>query len=401
MLKKLRLKFVLINMGIVLAMLLVIFATVFHFTKSDLRRQSDSMLQILTQSATQPGGFRDPGREIKLPYFVLQIYLNGDMQIVGRTYHDLSDENFLSELVKLVYSENKPEGEIEKYALRYKTFSYMGTQKLIFLDISSQNAALTSLFQSSALIGAISLLVFLVISILLARWSIKPVETAWAQQKQFISDASHELKTPITVILNHAELLKDPNYDEESKSRFTENIITMTGRMRSLVEGMLELTRADSGRLQQTFSLLDISELTEEALLPFEPILFEKGITLESQIEPGIYTKGSADHLQQIIGILLDNAGKYAAPGIVSVSLSRQGRGSCLLTIANPGEPIAKEELTKIFDRFYRVNNARTGDGSFGLGLSIAKSITETHKGKIWAESNPTGNCFFVQLPIL
>lgn len=400
MLKKLRLKFILINMGIVIAMLLVIFATVFHFTKADLERQSNNMLQTLTQNARQPGSFRDPGRNVQLPYFVIQVHLNGDMQVIGKTYHDLSDENFLLELVKQVYSSNESEGELDKYALRYKTFSYMGTQKLIFLDISSQDAALTSLIQSSALIGAISILVFLFISILLAWWSVKPVETAWTQQRQFVSDASHELKTPLTVILNHAELLQDPNYDEQSKAQFVDNITTMSHRMRALVEGMLELARADNGR-QQAFEVLDLSQLTEDALLPFEPVLFEKGMMLDGHISAEIQIKGSASHLQQLLGILLDNAGKYASPGIVTVSLSRQGRGSCLLTVANPGEPIPKEDLTKIFDRFYRADASRTGNGSFGLGLSIAQNIVQTHGGKIWAESNPTGNCFFVQLPTI
>lgn len=401
MLKKLRLKFIAINMGIVMAMLLVIFATVFHFTKSDLDRQSDSMLQTLTESAWQPGGFRDPGREVQLPYFVIQIHLNGDLQAIGRTYYDLTDENFLKELVTQVYSANKAQGEIPQYSLRYKTFSYMGTQKIIFLDISSQDAALSSLIQSSLLIGVASMIVFLVISILLARWSVKPVETAWIKQRQFVSDASHELKTPLAVILNHAELLSAPGYDEHSKTQFSQNIITMIHRMRALVEGMLDLARADNGKLQQSFETLDMSKLTEVALLPFEPILFEKGITLNSQIAPEIQIKGSESHLQQLIGILLDNAGKYAVPGIVNVTLSKLGRGSCLLIVANPGEPIPKEELEKIFDRFYRTNTSRTGEGSFGLGLSIAQSIVQNHGGKIWAESNPTGNCFFVQLPML
>ena len=269
------------------------------------------------------------------------------------------------------------------------------------MDISSQDAALSSLIQSSLLIGIASLVAFLIISILLARWSVKPVETAWIKQRQFVSDASHELKTPLAVILNHAELLSAPGYDEHSKAQFLQNIITMTHRMRALVEGMLDLARADNGKLQQSFETLDMSRLTEVALLPFEPVLFEKGITLDSRIAPEIQIKGSENHLQQLIGILLDNAGKYAIPGIINVTLSKLGRGSCLLIVANPGEPIPKDELKKIFDRFYRSDTSRAGDGSFGLGLSIAQSIVQSHGGKIWAESNPSGNCFFVQLPIL
>ena len=400
MLKKLRLKFVLINMSIVVAMLLAIFATVYHFTKTDLQRQANSMLQSLAQSARQPNGPREPKREVQLPYFIIQVHLNGDLHVSGYTSYDLTDEAFLQELVQKVYSLNTNEGTLPEYALRYKAVPAMGSQKLIFLDISSHETTLSSLLQGSILIGLASIIVFLAISFWLARWAIKPVEKAWAQQRQFVSDASHELKTPLTVILGNAEMLQNPDYCPETKLQFAENIVTMSHRMRSLVEGLLELARADNGRIQQAFERLNMSQLTEDSLLPFEPLLFEKDLTLECSIEPGILLNGSATHLQQLLGILLDNAGKYACPGIVTVKLHRQGR-SCILSVANPGEPIPEQELKRIFDRFYRTDTARTGNGSFGLGLSIAKSIVEQHKGKIWAQSNQTGNCFFVQLPTL
>ena len=400
MLKKLRLKFVLINMSIVIAMLLAIFATVYHFTKTDLQRQANSMLQSLAQSARQPNGPRTSKREVQLPYFIIQVHLNGDLHVSGYTSYDLTDEAFLQELVQKVYSLNTNEGTLPEYSLRYKTVPAMGVQKLIFLDISSHETTLSSLLQGSILIGLASIIVFLAISFWLARWAIKPVEKAWAQQIQFVSDASHELKTPLTVILGNAEMLQNPDYCPETKLQFAENIVTMSHRMRSLVEGLLELARADNGRIQQAFEKLNMSQLTEDALLPFEPLLFEKDLTLECSIEPGILLNGSATHLQQLLGILLDNAGKYACPGIVTVKLYRQGR-SCILSVANPGEPIPEQELKRIFDRFYRTDTARTGNGSFGLGLSIAKSIAEQHKGKIWAQSNQTGNCFFVQLPTL
>ena len=108
---------------------------------------------------------------------------------------------------------------------------------------------------------------------------------------------------------------------------------------------------------------------------------------------------GSEQYLHQLVDILLDNAGKYSAPGIVAVDLQRQGRGQCLLTVANPGEPIATEDLKRIFERFYRTDKARSRTGSFGLGLAIAQSVVQEHGGRIWAESNVTGNRFCVLLP--
>lgn len=398
MLKKLRLKFVLINMGIVAAMLIVIFSMVYHFTKADLENQSLSVLQGLTQSAQQPGGLREPGGEVQLPYFIIQINIHGEIVASGHTYYDLTDSAFLQELIQYVYTAQGTSGVIEAYALRYSKVSALGSQKLIFVDVSSQDAALASLVQVCALIGVVSLVAFLGISFLLARWAVKPVERAWQQQRQFVSDASHELKTPLTVIMSNAELLQSGQFDEENREQFTESILTMSHRMRHLVEGLLELARGDNGQAKKNFVQLDYSRLVTDALLPFEPVLFESGLTLSSSLEPGIILTGSAGHLHQVVDILLDNAGKYAEPGVVEVTLKRQGR-TCLLTVSNPGQPIPKEELAHIFERFYRVDKVRTGGGSFGLGLSIAKNIVDAHKGKIWAQSNETGNCFFVQLP--
>lgn len=397
MLKKLRLKFVLINMSIVAAMLVVIFFTVYHFTKTDLDNQSHALLQSLSQNSQQPGSIRP--QDVQLPYFVIQINVHGEVVASGHTYYDLKDQAFMQSLIQRVCTAQSSTGMIEEYALRYHRISLPGLQKLVFVDVSSQQAALNSLIQTSVLMGIISLVAFAGISVLLARWAVKPVERAWQQQRQFVSDASHELKTPLTVILSNAELLQGTKHDDGEREQFTENILTMTYRMRSLVEGLLELARADNGQVKNAFAPLDFSKLVSDALLPFEPMLFERGLTLNSAIEPGITLTGSAQHLQQVVDILLDNAGKYAAAGIVAVNLQKQGRAHCLLTVSNPGRPIAPEELERIFERFYREDKARAGNGSFGLGLSIARSIVQAHNGKIWAESNETGNCFFVQLP--
>ena len=149
------------------------------------------------------------------------------------------------------------------------------------------------------------------------------------------------------------------------------------------------------------FSLLDLSQLTADSLLPFEPVFFEKDLLLESNLESGLFVKGSEEHLHQVVDILLDNAAKYSAPGgTVRVALKRQGSG-CLLSVSNPGEEIGKEDLKNIFKRFYRIDKARAMNHSYGLGLAIADSVVKEHGGKIWAESEKGVNTFFVQLPAL
>lgn len=399
MIKKLRLKFVLVNMCIVFAMLLVIFATVYHFTKSNLENQSTALLERLSQNTRQPIGFREPDRELQLPYFQIKVTVHGNMTASGYSYYDITDEAFIRELVRSVYATKKATGVLNAYNLRYGIVPDIAGQTIVFVDISSQVSALNALVRASLLIGFISLVAFFGISLLLARWAVKPVERAWKQQTQFVSDASHELKTPLTVIMSNAELLEALDCPEEDKKQFRKNILSMTHRMRALVEGLLELTRADNGQTQKTFARLDFSQLVQETLLPFEPVFFENDLSLESQVEENIMLTGSAQHLEQVLSVLLDNAAKYATPGYVTVKLQRTGRNSCLLSVASPGNPIPQEKLKTVFERFSRMDNARTGDGSFGLGLSIAKALTENHNGKIWAESNQTGNCFYVQLP--
>lgn len=399
MLKKLRLKFVLVNMVIVTAMLLVILGMVYHFTKTDLDNQSMDALQTLSQRVQQPGIRDQKNWNVQLPWFMLQISFWGEITASGNTYFDLTDEALLQELIQITLTSQEPTGFIGKYSLLYSRLSTVGGQYLIFVDTSVQEAALRSQVQISLVIGILSLVAFGGISILLARWAVKPVERAWQQQKQFVSDASHELKTPLTVIMSNAELLQNPDCDEQSRVRFADSILTMSYQMRKLVEGLLELARAENGQVKKAFAQLPFSKLVSDALLPFEPVFFEKGLMLQSNIEPEIVLTGSEQHLNQLVDILLDNAGKYSAPGIVLVELQRHGRNQCLLTVSNPGEPIAREDLERIFERFYRTDKARSRTGSFGLGLAIAKTVAQEHGGKIWAQSNATGNRFCVLLP--
>lgn len=393
MLKKLRRRFVLINMAIVTGMLLVIFGLVIHFTNLDLDAQSDSMLQKIAQNALDPVG-REPNTQ--LPYFTLRYSASGQVVASGKTHYDITDREFLDELIATIYDINKTTGYLEDYHLKYTVVTSPIVQVIAFVDVSNQQSAMLSLLQVSILTAVAALAAFTFISILLARWAVNPVDKAWQQQKQFISDASHELKTPLTVIMSNAELLQDDGCD---RGVCADNILASSQQMRHLVEGMLELARADNGQIQTHFENMDLSKTVSDSILPFEPMFFESGLRLESVIEPGILVHGSQQHLHQLTDILLDNAQKYSTPGIVDVKLSRQGKNQCLLTVSNPGTPIPQGELESIFQRFYRSDTARTSSGSFGLGLSIAQRIVQEHGGNIWAESNPSGNRFSVLLP--
>lgn len=393
MLKKLRRRFVCINMAIVTGMLLIIFGLVIHFTNLDLDAQSDAMLQRVAQSALDPNGYEP---NASLPYFTLRFNSFGQVVASGKTHYDITDREFLDEIIELIYKKNKNTGYLDDYSLKYTVVTSPMVQVIAFVDVSSQQSTMLTLLQVSILITFAALAVFTLISILLARWAVKPVDQAWQQQKQFISDASHELKTPLTVIISNAELLQSNDCDNQMCA---DNILTSSKQMRHLVEGMLELARADNGQIETHFEVTDLSKAVSDSVLLFEPVFYECGLHLVSTVEPDIQVFGSFRHLHQLTDILLDNAQKYSAPGIVDIKLRRQGKNQCLLTVSNPGNPIPQEELEAVFQRFYRSDTARSTSGSFGLGLSIAQRITEEHGGKIWAESNATGNRFNVLLP--
>lgn len=428
MLKQLRVKFICIIMAIVAVTLAVIFGFIYHSTRQDLEDQSIRMLQSVMGDRSQRG-LRDlselpappeqeessppadlPERldqadrplreadEVLLPYFTLQEGEDGTLTASGTSYYDLTDQSFLTELKAAADAAGGEIGVLSDYDLRFCVHNDLVGHFIAFGDISSERATLNSLLRTFAIVGIVSLIVFLGISVLLARWAVRPVERAWEQQRQFVADASHELKTPLTVITTNAELLKSPDCSDGERVRFTDSILTMSRQMRGLVEGLLELARADNGTAKMAFSAMNLSGLVDDALLPFEPVFFEKGLLLESDVEEGISVNGSEAYLKQVVDILLDNAQKYASTGAnVTVTLKQTDKSHCLLTVANEGEPISPADLKNIFKRFYRVDKARSMNHSYGLGLSIAQSIVEQHGGKIWAESDGGWNRFMVR----
>lgn len=397
MIRRLRFKFVCINMSIVTLMLFAIFAMVFYFTRANLERESMGMMQAVAQDPMRLGGPGELPDGLRLPYFVLELDGDGNVVSASGGYFDLTDEELLQTLTELSAGRNS--GVLEDYGLRFCRVWSRGAERLVFADMSSEKSVMENLVRNCLIIGAASFAVFLLVSLLLARWAVRPVELAWKRQRQFVADASHELKTPLTVVLSNAQLLDESGGDAQLRSRLTGNILTMSRRMRGLVEGLLELARVDSGLPAQGFERLDLSRLASEAVLPFEPLFYERGLSLECEIEPGIHVKGSAERLTQCLGILLDNAQKYTAErGGALLRLRRQGR-HCLLTLENTGVPLAPEQLRNIFKRFYRADSARSG-GSYGLGLAIARGIAEAHGGKLWAESFENGNRFCLRLSV-
>ena len=400
MIRKLRIKFICIVMAIAMLMVGGILGVVIYFTGSSMEMQSISMMRTIAASPFQQG---IPGKpmddEVRLPFFTVQISSQGELITAGGGYFDLTDREYLQQIVNSVLDADQETGKLEEYDLRYlMSVSPMGLS-IVFADTATEAATIRSMVYSCMFIFVAAMLVFLGISILLSRWAIKPVAAAWDQQRQFVADASHELKTPLAVIMANAELMQNDQTPEGDNRKYSANILATTYQMRSLVENMLEMARVDNGTIKMNFEALDMSELISNAVLSFQLLYEEKGMGLRSGIAEGISVNGSEQHLYQVMDVLLDNALKYGAPeGVVSVELTSAGR-NCMLSVSSPGEPISRADLKNIFKRFYRADKARAMNGSYGLGLSIAESIVEAHKGKIWAESKNGCNIFYVQIP--
>lgn len=402
MLKKLKIKFVVINMTIVSIMLCVILGLVYHSTQRNLEQESIAMLRSIASNPIPPGLPNEFSGEVKLPFFTLQLGAYDEILSADGGYYDLSDEHLLQSMIELAVRSDAQIGILDEYNLRFFQGVTPVSRVIVFADMSSEQATLKNLMQTCVAIGVLSFLAFLGISTILAQWAIKPVAKAWRQQKQFVADASHELKTPLTVITTNAELLKSTDYDAASKERFSEGILEVAKHMRVLLERMLQLAKSDSDQNRLQATNLNFSRLITEMAFTYESVLYEQGLSLQYDIEPDCCIVGDNHLLTQVLDILLDNAGKYSDPkSTVTITLKKVRRRRCRLSVINRGIPIDQEDIKNIFKRFYRADTARPYNGSFGLGLSIAQNVVTLHKGKIWAESADGVNRFIVEFPML
>ena len=402
MIKKLRLKFVVINMTIVTMLLSVILGMVYYFTQAQLETQSIQMMQNIALNPLRLSTPIEPDSDVRLPYFAIQLNPGGERLSVGGSYYDLSNENFVDDLIDAAHLSSKRLGTIPKYNLRYCRIDTPRNHYLVFADISSELATLKSLTKICLIIGAVGFLGFLGASILLSGWAVRPVDIAIKRQQEFVADASHELKTPLTVIMTNAQLMQTSTHSEEAKRQSTSNIISMSQQMKALIEQMLLLARADNEQAHLTMKPTDLSKTVSDGILPFEPLFFEQGLQLESYTEPNIRVMGDGDKLRQVLEIFLDNAQKYSSPGGKTwVRLEKRGKRHCILSVADEGPQIPEEQMDVMFERFYRADEARSRTGSYGLGLSIAKSIANAHHARIWAESKNGINTYFLELNLL
>ena len=404
MIRKLRWQFVAACMGLIAAVLAIVFGCVWASAQSALERSSHLALE---QALSRRGGDLLPGfhqsggdDQVLLPYFTVQVW-GTTVYVTGGTYSGLEDTDALTAILTDCLAQEEDEGSLPGYALRYLRQDDGLYTQIAFVDISLETAALRQMMASYLRIALLSLALLAGASFLLSLRVTRPVERAWRQQRQFFSDASHELKTPLTVILSNAEMLEGAALPER-ESRWRDNILSESRQMKTLVEEMLTLSRTEDAQRKPTVADVDLSDLSEDCALAFEPVAFEAGKPLSWNVTPALTVSGDGEKLRRLLSILLDNAAKYGAPGEGIVLSLRAERSQAILSVANGsgGHPIPPEELPRLFERFYRADASRGEQSGFGLGLPIAQAIAKEHHGALRAESDEQTTRFTFTLPL-
>lgn len=395
MIRKLKWKFVCINMLTVSALLLTVCLSVLLTSRENLRRESMEVLErVITMDIAPTLNSYDS--TVQIPYFTIRIF-SGTAYLSGGSYYEFESQQELQDILNACLAEGSQSGVLEQYGLRYLRDANLFGEKIAFVDTSFETATLRSLTLTMLLLALPALAALFALSLFLASRAVRPVEQTLKQQRQFLSDASHELKTPLTVILSNVELLESELPTGENL-RWLSNIEAESQKMRTLVEELLTLERSETVDTP-IFAPVSLSEITLSEVLRFEPLAFEADKPIEDSLQEGILLQGEEQQLHRLISVLLDNAIRHGLSGQpIRVSL-RQENGRALLSVSNAAEEMSQEELSRLFQRFYRTDSARS-EGGFGLGLPIARAIARQHGGELTAEYSEGRLCFTAAIPL-
>ncbi len=415
MIKKLKLKFLLIFMSITTLTLVGVFVFIVASTYQSLEKNCKNSLshQIaerpMDKKMDTPPDIGEQKKKEEAPntFIVLTVKYSNSNRIIDKQVNEslytLSDEE-TEALLSACLSQNKEYGKLRDYGYAYMVRNTNSERIVSFYDLSENQRTLGNLIMTLCLAGILAIIALYFISLFLSSWCVRPIERSLQQQQDFVADASHELKTPLTVILANVSLLNSPKGTiAKERTKYLSYIEDEANHMSRLVNDMLFLAKTDAKRVEQNKEPVDLSDVCMNSALSFESVAYEKDIQMNYDIQPEIFVSGMSDKLSQLCAILLDNACKYTdANGTITIQLNTRGT-TARLSVNNTGSPISKEQLPHLFERFYRVDEARTRTNSgYGLGLSIAWQIVSMHSGKIEVQSSEQqGTTFVVKLPCI
>lgn len=382
MIKQAQTKFICITMSILLG----VFSVIFFTTGNILYNSQKFSIEQTIDGTAQSVYLSDPNDDKFVHHKTIICKITpipNTTDFEKTTWFDENcfQSNQVEQFIQTILSKRFSSGKLNN--VYYKMFHSQGETLIVAFDASEVKASSSATILNVALILLVIYAALFVVVLGLSFSVFKPIKNAFNKQKQFISNASHELKTPLSIISANADVIQ-----QELDSPWVNNIKSQTNRMSVLVEDMLTLAKMDEGNSNLKTEKFNLSDEVLNASLPFDALAFEKGKTLVIDVQPDIIYNGNKESVNQIVNILLDNAIKHASDkGEIFVYLHKE-KGKIELSVSNTGSSIPSNQANKVFERFYRGDSSRTREtGGSGLGLSIAKGVADANKWKIFAQS--------------
>lgn len=398
MINKLQRRFVLIATASMLLVVALIFGVILVLNISSMNRNMDILADRVSEGGGRfPGSFDDGLKHEKIPpkndkdlelitpetpfstrHFTV-LYDNSGK--VSKTFTESIYS--ITEAEAVEYADDVLSGTDErgwKNNYRYKRFKTELGIGVVFVDGSMNRSAMAQSMAISGIVLFSCAALVLILIFLLSKKAVKPIAESYEKQKQFITDANHELKTPLTLILANLDIAEE----ELGKNEWLDDIRSEGNRMTELVNQLVALSRMDEENYTLSLSSLPLGKIVSDTVSEFEPLAKTRGKSLFFNVDTNIIYNGDEELLRRLLGILMDNAIKYCDNG-GEINLTLQYHRRVVLTVENSYAAVNKLELNRLFDRFYRADKSRTSKGSYGVGLSVAKAIVEKHKGSITA----------------
>lgn len=389
MIAELQRKFIRISVLSILTVFTLIFLALAHFSTVQVKRTLDvltrtvanagSLEELAEQAGPAQGALYGGDSAFRLTTRTFLIWLDEEENLL-RLDNGMPGvtESRAEELAREAAEEGRDKGWVSDY--RYRRIAGEGETLYVFVDGSLNRSVSNRLLFTAFLVLLGSAVLILTLTVLFSKRVLRPVADSYEKQKQFITDANHELKTPLTLILSNLDIVES----ELGKSEWLDDIRSEGERMGLLINQMVTLSRMDESENQLLSARFDLTNVVTDAVAEFQPLADERGLSLWVKLEPGLQYQGDKELIRRLVAILMDNAVKYCDPdGTIRVELFR--RRHPVLLVENDYAAVDSLQLDRLFDRFYRADKARTFSGSFGVGLSIARSILRSHHGSISA----------------
>lgn len=392
MIWSLRRKFITIAMCSLLGTMTVLCAAIGIGNHFVFASRADRAIDLLYQNGgafPQPEGIADPAADFRFQvtpetpfetrYLIVELTDRQEVRSVDLEHIAALDCRTVVDTVNEILSSGKDRGYVDYY--RYGVFhNEDGGSTIVVLDCFLQLQSASNLIRITVFVALACALIVFVLLLFLSKRAIRPYVENLERQRQFVTDASHELKTPLAILSADMGLLED----SFGKNRWLESARSQISRLDRLIKNLVELARTEEGVQTSAVERFSVSEIAQASVDSFQPLAEADGKQMTAEITEDLFLQGVQENLFRLFSILLDNAVKYCDPGgTIHLTLSRRGRMVCI-AVSNPCAGVDPAQLPRYFDRFYRADQSRTrATGGYGIGLSTAKAIVARHRGRI------------------